>query len=130
MMQQLVNEQEQMARDIFTPMPAFAPMPPFHPMSPAAGAPAIARNNRGSMRPLAIAAASALTQSLESHQEIHRRSHQLLPHRRFQPMTEIWWMKLDQLWYGGVKVDAADQQKRCVYRPASGISRRSTASGN
>jgi TonB family protein len=32
-------------------------------------------------------------------------------------MTELWWMKLGELWYGGVKQEGADEQKRCIYGP-------------
>lgn len=31
--------------------------------------------------------------------------------------TELWWMKLGQLWYGGVRQDPEDEQKRCIYGP-------------
>jgi TonB family protein len=112
-MQQLVNEQEQMARDIFTPMPAFAPMPPVPPMSPTPSAPAIAPTPRvDSSAPVAARAPYAIAPNPSAPAVAPTPPAQPVP-----PMTEVWWMKLDQLWYGGVKVDAADQQKRCVFAP-------------
>lgn len=31
--------------------------------------------------------------------------------------AQVWWLKLDQLWYGGVKQEPAEQQRRCISSP-------------
>jgi TonB family protein len=113
-MQELAAEQDRMARDVFMPMPALAPMPP---MAANGQMPAIPATT--TLAPMAPTATMPAMSHTPSPNLPSGNTPVIAPMPPEPPpaMTEIWWMKLDQLWYGGVKVDAADQQKRCTYAP-------------
>ncbi len=114
-MQELAAEQDQMAHDIFMPM--LAPMPMPGTLPPVARPPGMSATP--AVAPMAPVESTSpmIARTPPPAATTVGPTPAIAPVPPERPMTEVWWMKLDQLWYGGVKVDAADQQKRCVYSP-------------